>query len=73
MLTILMPDPILIAQIIAALFIVLTLPANSVGKELDKASVKIKHEPFMLNDGNSYVEHAGMTIEKKLYQALHLH
>ena len=73
MLAILMPDPILIAQIIAALFIVLTLPANSVGKEFDKASVKIKHEPFMLNDGNSYVEHAGMTIENKLYQALRLH
>ena len=72
MLAILMPDPILIVQIVAVLFIVLTLPANSVDKEFNKASVKIKREPFVLVDGNSYVEHAGMTIENKLYQALRL-
>lgn len=33
-------------------------------------SERSSHEPFLLSDGNTYVEHAGMTIEQELYRSL---
>ena len=63
------PDPILLLQVIAAAFIVLTLPGT------DSESLPTQHkssepEPFLLGDGLSYVEHAGMTIEHELYELI---
>ena len=63
------PDPILLLQVIAAAFIVLTLPGNDSKPERlqPKAS---EPEPFLLGDGVSYVEHAGMTIDHELYELI---
>ena len=63
------PDPILLLQVLASVFIVLTLPGNDSKPERlqPKAS---EPEPFLLGDGVSYVEHAGMTIEHELYELI---
>ena len=71
MLAALTPDPVLIFQIVLAGFIILTLPRTVEGKDSLKANAKAKQQPFVLGDGNYYIEHAGMTIENELYQTLH--
>ena len=72
MLAALTPDPVLIFQIVLAGFIILTLPRTVEGKDYSKVHEKVKQQPFVLDDGYCYMEHAGMTIENELYQALHL-
>ena len=34
------------------------------------SSERSNHEPFVLSDGHTYVEHAGMSIEQALYRTL---
>ena len=72
MLAALTPDPVLIFQIVLAGFIILTLPRTVERKDFTKAHAKLKQQPFVLDDGNCYMEHAGMTIENEPYQTLHL-
>ena len=62
-------DPLLLLQIGAVVFIILTMPND------DSTSISTDHspaapEPFLLHDGNTYVEHAGMTIEQELYELI---
>ena len=63
------PDPILLLQIVVAVFIVLTLPGND-SEPLQTQQKPSEPEPFLLGDGVSYVEHAGMTIEHELYELI---
>ena len=63
------PDPILLLQIIVAVFIVLTLPGNDSKPERPQSKAS-EPEPFLLGDGVCYVEHAGMTIEHELYELI---
>ena len=60
------PDPILLLQIVVAVFIVLTLPGND-SEPLQTQQKPSEPEPFLLGNGVVYVEHAGMTIEHELY------
>ena len=60
-------DQLLMLQLLIAVFIVATLPCEqqtTAAADTPPADA----EPFQLNDGNTYVEHAGMTIEQELYQ-----
>ena len=63
------PDPILLLQVLASVFIVLTLPGNDSKPERTQPKAS-EPEPFLLGDGVSYVEHAGMTIEHELYELI---
>ncbi len=63
------PDPILLLQVLASVFIVLTLPGNDSKPERPQPKAS-EPEPFLLGDGVSYVEHAGMTIEHELYELI---
>ena len=63
------PDPILLLQVIAAAFIVLTLPGNDSKPERLQPTAS-EPEPFLLGNGVVYVEHAGMTIEHELYELI---
>ena len=59
-------DPLFTLQLLIALLIVLTLepePAKSEATSPEHSSL----EPFLLSDGHTYVEHAGMSIEQELY------
>ena len=72
MIATLTPDPVLIFQAVVAGFIFLTLPKTIEGNTCLKSNAEVANEPFALDDGNDYIEHAGMTIKNELYQALHL-
>ena len=63
------PDPILLLQVVAAALIVLTLPGKD-SEPLPPQHKSSEPEPFLLGDGVSYVEHAGMTIEHELYELI---
>ena len=62
-------DPLFTLQLLIALLIELTWepePAKAEATTPERSS----HEPFLLSDGHTYVEHAGMTIEQELYRSL---
>ena len=56
-------DPLLILQLLAAVLIVLTQSESKEVLKTKEASMPEDREPFELDDGNTYVEHAGMAIE----------
>ena len=62
-------DPVFTVQRLIALFVVATLQAEPAKAEAITPE-RTSHEPFLLSDGNTYVEHAGMTIEQELYRTL---
>ena len=62
-------DPVFTLQLLIALFVVATLQAEPAKAEAITPE-RTSHEPFLLSDGHTYVEHAGMTIEKELYRNL---
>ncbi len=59
-------DPLFTLQLLFAVFVVVTLQDEPARTEATKPE-RITHAPFQLIDGNTYVEHAGMTIEQDLY------
>ena len=65
-------DPVFTLQLLIALFVVATLQAEPAKAEAT-SSERSSHEPFLLGDGHTYVEHAGMTIEQELYRTLCAH
>jgi len=62
-------DPVFTVQLLIALFVVTTLKGEPV-KAQATSSGRSSHEPFVLSDGHTYVEHAGMSIEQELYRNL---
>ena len=62
-------DPVFTVQLLIALFVVATLQAEPAKAEATTPKHS-SHEPFLLGDGHTYVEHAGMTIEQELYRSL---
>ena len=62
-------DPVFTVQLLLALFVVATLQAEPAKAEATTPE-RSSHEPFLLGDGHTYVEHAGMTIEQELYRNL---
>ena len=62
-------DPVFTLQLLIALFVVSTLQAEPAKAEATTPE-RSGHEPFLLSDGHTYVEHAGMSIEQKLYRNL---
>ena len=62
-------DPVFTLQLLIALFVVATLQAEPAKAEAITPE-RCSHEPFLLSDGHTYVEHAGMTIEQELYRTL---
>ena len=62
-------DPVFTVQLLLALFVVATLQAEPAKAEATTPE-RSGHEPFLLGDGHTYVEHAGMTIEQELYRNL---
>ena len=62
-------DPVFTVQLLLALFVVATLQAEPAKAEATTPE-RSSHEPFLLSDGHTYVEHAGMTIEQELYRNL---
>lgn len=62
-------DPVFTVQLLIALFVVATLQAEPAKAEAT-APEPSNHEPFLLSDGHTYVEHAGMSIEQELYRNL---
>jgi len=62
-------DPDFTVQLLIALFVVATLQAEPAKAEATTPECS-GHEPFLLGDGHTYVEHAGMTIEQELYRTL---
>ena len=56
-------DPVLTLQLLTAMLIVLTMPNSSKPPQSQEASMPESREPFQLDDGNTYVEHAGMAVE----------
>lgn len=65
-------DPVFTLQLLIALFVVATLQADPTKAEATTPE-RSSHEPFLLGDGHTYVEHAGMTIEQELYRTLCAH
>ena len=63
------PDPILLLQVLASVFIVLTLPGKD-SEPLQPQQKPSEPEPFLLGNGVVYVEHAGMTIEHEFYELI---
>lgn len=61
-------DPVFALQWLIALFVVATLQAEPAKAEAATPE-RSGHEPFLLNDGHTYVKHAGMTIEQELYRS----
>ena len=62
-------DPVFTLQLLIALFVVATLQAEPAKAEATTPE-RASHVPFLLSDGHTYVEHAGMTIEQELYRNL---
>ncbi len=62
-------DPVFTLQLLIALFVVATLQAEPAKAEAITPE-RSNHEPFLLSDGHTYIEHAGMTIEQELYRTL---
>lgn len=62
-------DPVFTLQLLIALFVVATLQAEPAKAEAITPE-RSSHEPFLLSDGHTYIEHAGMTIEQELYRTL---
>ena len=62
-------DPVFTVQLLIALFVVATLQAEPAKAEAITPE-RSSHEPFLLSDGHTYIEHAGMTIEQELYRPL---
>ena len=62
-------DLVFTLQLLIALFVVATLQAEPAKAEAITPE-RSGHEPFLLSDGHTYVEHAGMTIEQELYRTL---
>ena len=62
-------DPVFTLQLLIALFVVATLQAEPAKAEAITPE-RSGHEPFLLSDCHTYVEHAGMTIEQQLYRTL---
>ncbi len=62
-------DPVFTLQLLLAMFVVVTMSDEPTKTEATMAECA-KHTPFQLSDGNTYVEHAGMTIEQELYFSL---
>lgn len=53
-----------------ALFVVMTLQDEPAEAKATTAAHP-SHAPFQLSVGHTYVEHAGMTIEKELYSSFY--
>ena len=62
-------DPVFTLQLLIALVVVATLQAEPAKAEAT-APEHSNHEPFLLSDGHTYIEHAGMSIEQELYRTL---
>ena len=62
-------DPVFTVQLLIALFVVATLQAEPTKAEATTPE-RSGHEPFLLSDGHTYIEHAGMSIEQELYRTL---
>ena len=62
-------DPVFTLQLLFALFVVATLQAEP-AKAAAITPVRSSHEPFLFSDGQTYVEHAGMTIKQELDRSL---
>ncbi|MAR08371.1 MAG: hypothetical protein CL681_01660 [Blastopirellula sp.] len=57
-------DPLLMLPLLAVIFIVSTLPDDNT-TATTSGTAPVQPEPFQLDDGNVYVKHAGMTIERE--------
>lgn len=62
-------DPVFTLQLLIALCVVATLQAEP-AKADASGSERSNHEPFVLSNGHTDVEHAGMSIEQELYRTL---
>ena len=62
-------DPVFTLQLLIALCVVATLQAEPAKAEAT-SSERSSHEPLVLSNGHTDVEHAGMSIEQELYLTL---
>jgi len=65
-------DPLLILDTCVAVLIVLTMPESESKAEPLPSSWPSDQEPFLLNDGNTYVEHAGMAVRADRFRAFNI-
>ena len=66
-------DLVMMLQLVVAGLIVATLPdrsRNASAADSNLAASRTKPEPFLHDDGNTYVELAGMTIHPELFQLI---
>ena len=63
-------DPLFTLQMLFALFVMMTLQDEPAEAKATTAQYP-SNAPFQLSDGHTYVEHAGMTIEKELYSSFY--
>ncbi|EAR17665.1 hypothetical protein ACLM44_01070 [Synechococcus sp. W2B2] len=65
-------DPLLILDTCVAVLIVLTMPETESKAEPSTPSWPSDQGPFRLNDGNTYVEHAGMAVRVDRFRAFNI-
>ena len=65
-------DPLLILDTCIAILIVLTMPEAESKAEPSAPSWPSDQGPFRLNDGNTYVEHAGMAVRADRFRAFNI-
>ena len=65
-------DPLLLFDTCVAVLIVLTIPETESKAEPLTPSWPSDQGPFQLNDGNTYVEHAGMAVRADRFRAFNI-